>query len=95
MAEFGTFYYGFLAFVLCCGIGLTMSYLGGGLIDNLHEKAKTMPGADSDFAQKTQSQIYWFINLYTLLMYCIPVLGAIIFGQSILKRVRQSRYTWR
>ena len=95
MAEFGTFYFGFLAFVICCLVGLVMSWIGGGLIDTLHETGKDLPGSDSDFANDTQGQVYWAMNLYYFLMYVIPVIGAVIFGQSILKRVRQSRYEWR
>lgn len=95
MADFSTFWAGFTVFIICCIVGLVMSWVGGGLIDRMHEEAKTLPYADSDMTEAMQGDIYWFINAYYLITYLIPVLGAIIFGQSILKRVRTSRYTWR
>lgn len=95
MAEFNTFYWGFLAFVICCVCAFVMSWSGGYLIDKLHEDSSTFPGHDSNFAQQTQGQIYFYINLYYLIMYILPVLGAIIWGQAIIKRVRQSAYQYR
>jgi hypothetical protein len=95
MAEFNTFWFGFLTFIICCVIAIVMSFYGGGFIDMLHDKQKDMPGHDSDFAEATEDQVYFFINLYYFVMYCIPVLGALIWGQAIIKRVRQSQYTWR
>jgi hypothetical protein len=95
MAEFTTFYWGFLTFIICCGIGLIMSFFGGQFIDTMVNMQSELPGHDSSFATQTEGQVYWFINLYYLLMYCIPILGAIIFGQAIIKRVRQSQYTYR
>jgi hypothetical protein len=94
MATYSTFWYGFLAFVIFCVAGLLMSFWGGYMIDTLHEKAITMPGHDSNFAVQTQWMVYWFINYYFLVMYCIPIMGAIIFGQSIVKRVRMSQYNF-
>lgn len=93
--TFTTFWWGFLAFIIFCVAGLLMSFWGGTFIDIMHEKAITMPGHDSDFSNNSQWMVYWFINLYYLIMYCIPILGAVIFGQSIVKRVRTSSYTYR
>jgi hypothetical protein len=91
--TFSTFWWGFLAFFLFCVIGLIMSFWGGYLIDIVHEKSVDWPGQDSDFADNSLWTVYWFINLYYFICYCIPVLGAIIFGQSLVKRVRVSGYT--
>jgi hypothetical protein len=97
MAVFSIFWDGFLVFIICCAIGFIMSYSGGKVIDEIHEwKVKTpLPGDTSDFYVATHNQVYWFINLYYALMYGIPVLGAAIFAQSIIKRVRSSQYTYR
>lgn len=95
MAEFTTFWFGFITFIICCVIGLIMSFWGGQFIDIIVNKQADMPGHDSSFAEQTEDQVYWFINLYYFLMYCIPILGAVIFGQAIIKRVRQSQYTYR
>ena len=84
-----------LAFFICCAIGLTMSFMGGYVIDTVHEKMLDAPGSDSDFAQQSEGMVYFFINTYYLLTYAIPALGAIIFGQSIIKRVRQSDFVYR
>jgi len=95
MADMGTFWYGFLAFILCCAVGLTLSWSGGYVIDTIHEKMLDAPGHDSDFATANESNVYWAINMYYLIMYGVPVIGAIIFGQSIVKRVRKDQFTYR
>lgn len=95
MAEFTTFYWGFLFFLLCCGVGLIMAFFGGQFIDMMINKQSDFPGHDSSFALQSENQVYWFVNLYYAVTYFIPILGAIIFGQSVIKRVRQSAYTWR
>ena len=95
MATFSTFWWGFLAFCICCVTGLILSFLGGYFIEILHEQAITLPGHDSDFAVQTQGNVYWYINLFYFVCYCIPILGAVIFGQSVVKRVRVSGYGFR
>lgn len=96
MAVFSVFWDGFLVFILCCAIGFTMSYFGGKVIDTVHEwKADHPMDSDtSDFYKASKDQVYWFINLYYLLMYAIPIGGAAIFGQSIIKRQRVDRYRY-
>ena len=93
--SFTTFYWGCLTFFIFCLAGLIMSYFGGWMLDLLLIKAITLPGHDSDFANDSQYLVYWFTNLYYLVCYLIPILGAIIFGESIVKRVRTSEYSWR
>lgn len=96
MAVFSIFWDGFLVFIICCAIGFTMSYFGGKMIDEIHEwkVQHPLPGDTSNFYIQSHNQVYWFINLYYALMYCIPALGALIFGQSIIKRVRTDRYRY-
>jgi hypothetical protein len=93
--SFTTFYWGFLVFIIACVSGLIMSYFGGWFLDTMLTMAITLPGHDSHFAENSQDQVWWFVNMYYLIMYCIPVLGAVIWGQSIVKRVRTSTYTYR
>jgi len=93
--SFTTFYWGFLVFIIACVSGLIMAYFGGWFMDTMLIHAMTLPGHDSNFAIQTQDQVWWFVNLYYFIMYCIPVLGAVIWGQSIVKRVRTSEYTYR
>lgn len=95
MANFSTFYWGMLAFFICCAVGFCMSFAGGFVIDSVHSKMIDAPGHDSNFAIQTESQVYWFINLYYLVMYAIPIIGGLIFGQSILKKVRETDYVYR
>ena len=73
-----------------------MSYFGGKVIDDVHEWKVQHPleGDNSDFYKNTNGQVYFFINLFYVLMYIIPVLGAAIFAQSIIKKVRSDRYNY-
>lgn len=91
--TFSTFWWGFVAFLLFCVVGLILTFFGGYLIDYIHEDSASWPGQDSNFANDSLWTVYWFINCYYFVCYCIPVLGAIIFGQSLVKRVRMSGYT--
>lgn len=95
MAEFSTFWAGFLFFMMCCVVAIIMAFYGGNFIDIMHNQQQNLPGHDSNFAEVAEDQVYFFINLYFLLMYCIPVLGGVVWGQAIIKRVRESQYTWR
>jgi hypothetical protein len=95
MAEFSTFWAGFLFFLMCCVVTIIMAFYGGNFIDIMHNQQQILPGHDSDFATAAEGQVYWWINLYYAIMYMIPILGAVVWGQSIIKRVRESQYTWR
>ena len=100
MATFSTFWWGFLVFVIFCVAGLIMSFWGGFFLDSIIEETSTLPHqchgtGDTGIGCQMQQDIYWFINLYYLVCYIIPVLGAVIFGQSIVKRVRMSQYDYR
>lgn len=92
MTTFSTFWWGFLAFVVFCVAGLIMAFWGGFLIDTVFEQSHNLPNQDTPTAYAMQRDIYWFVNLYYFICYLIPVLGAVIFGQSIVKRVRGSTY---
>jgi hypothetical protein len=72
-----------------------MSFYGGYFIDYMVNMQSELPGHDSNFATQTEGLVYTYINLYYAVMYCIPILGAVIFGQAILKRVRTSQFTYR
>jgi len=95
LAAFSTFWAGFVVFIICCTIGLVMAFWGGGFIDRMIDMQSDLPGSTSDFAADTEDQVYWFVNLYYFVMYCIPILGAVIWGQAIIKRVRESQYSYR
>lgn len=93
--SFTTFYWGFLVFLIACVSGLIMSYFGGWFLDTMLTTAITLPAHDSNFAIQSQDQVWWFTNLFYFICYCIPVLGAVIWGQSIVKRVRVGSYEYR
>lgn len=100
MAIFDSFWAGFTIFVLCCIVGFLMSYGGGRIVDEVHERAIQAgvlepDGSMNAFQSGTQSTLYFFINYYYLICYIIPVFGALIWGQSIVKRVRSTQYTYR
>ena len=100
MAIFDSFWAGFAFFIICCIIGFLLSYGGGKIVDEIHQKALDAgvlkdDASMNDYQAGTQGTLYFFINYYYLLCYIIPVFGAIVFGQSIVKRVRTSQYTYR
>lgn len=93
--SFTTFYWGFIVFLICCVSGLIMSYFGGQFLDTMMIEAITLPGHDSNFAIQSQDQVWWYVNLFYFICYCIPVLGSVIWGQAIVKRVRVGSYEYR
>jgi hypothetical protein len=95
MAEFTTFWYGFLVFIIFTINAIFVSFYGGFLIDTIHATGETLPGSTSDFAQQSSGQVYWFINLFYLICYAWPVLGGLVFAQAILKKGRTSQYIYR
>jgi hypothetical protein len=75
--------------------GLIMAYFGGYIIDLFTGSiAQTLPYQNTPLATQMQQDIYWFINLYYLACDIMPVLGAAIWGQSIVKRVRTGAYSF-
>jgi hypothetical protein len=95
MATYSTFWWGFLAFVIFTVAGLIMAYFGGYIIDLFTGSiAQTLPYQNTPLATQMQQDIYWFINLYYLACDIMPVLGAAIWGQSIVKRVRTGAYSF-
>jgi hypothetical protein len=95
LATFSTFWWGFLAFAIFTVGGLLMAFWGGYFIDLMHDHvSQTLPYQDTPMATTMQRDIYWFINLYYLACDCMPVIGAAIWGQSIVKRVRTGAYSY-
>ena len=100
MAQTSTFFAGMLAFFIFCGTGLILTYVGGGLIiDNLHEMSVNgdipPPPAETDLTQAMRGDLYWFINLFYFVCYGVSILGGVIFGQAIVKRIRMGEYVYR
>lgn len=93
---FGT---GFIIMIICITCGILLSYVGGMFIDSL-----TMGDTGELLLNNTQvpistewrtaqfGQMWFLVNLYYFLCYCIPVLGIVIFIQSILPRTSGDRY---
>lgn len=95
LATFSTFWWGFIAFIIFTVAGLIMAFFGGMIIDMFtNQIAQTLPYQDTAMAVLMQRDIYWFINFYYLACDLMPVLGAAIWGQSIVKRVRTGAYSW-
>lgn len=94
MATFSTFWWGFLTFIIFCVGGLVMGFWGGYLLDTVVEESNHLPYQNTPMAATMQTDINWFINLFYFICYLIPVIGAVIFGQSIVKRVRMSTYSY-
>jgi hypothetical protein len=95
LTTFSTFWWGFVAFIIFTVAGLIMAFFGGMILDLFtNEIAQTLPYQDTAMAEKMQQDIFWFINFYYLACDLMPVLGAAIWGQSIVKRVRTGSYSW-
>jgi hypothetical protein len=93
---FGT---GFIIMVICIACGILLSYAGGMFIDTLTmgRTGETLINnteihISTEWRQAQYNSMWWFINLYYFLCYCIPVLGIGIFIQSILPRTTGDRY---
>jgi hypothetical protein len=75
-----------------------MSFFGGYFIDSMFGVEKNqledLPGHDSPIAvaMENDGMIWFFVNFFYFIMYAWPVLGGIIWGQSILKRGGSSAY---
>jgi hypothetical protein len=72
-----------------------MMFFGGGFIDEMFRVNEDLPGHDSDFATKTQGEVFFAVNFFYFIGYVWPVLGAIIWGQSIIKKGGNSKYRFR
>jgi hypothetical protein len=95
LATFSTFWWGFLAFIIFTVGGLIMAFFGGMILDLFtNQIAQTLPYQNTPMAAYMQQDIYWFINFYYLACDVMPVLGAAIWGQSIVKRVRTGAYMY-
>lgn len=98
LASFDTFWSGLLSFFIFATVGIVLTFfVGGMLIDPIWATGTTLEHGDEATYQAMQGggQINWFVNLYYLIGIGSSILGAVIFGQSVVKRVRQDRYVYR
>lgn len=93
MANFSTFWAGMLVAFIFWMVAFILAFYGGYLIDSVYKNSAGLPHGDEATYQKMQSNLPWFTNLYYLVAAGCAVIGAIVFGQSIVKQVRISRYT--
>lgn len=96
-ADFQIFGMGFVLMIICIAIGILMSFAGGTVIDILTtgtggKALLNNSMVSSDFQASQQSTMWFFVNLYYFLCYAVPVLGIVIFIQSILPRTSGDRY---
>ena len=96
MAQFSTFWAGFIAFVIFATIGIILTFiLGGMVLDQIYDIGIGLPHGDEETYSQMQAELPWFMNLYYLVGIGSSILGAIIFGQAIVKRVRTGQYEYR
>lgn len=96
MAQFSTFWAGFLAFMVFATVGIVITLiLGGMFLDPIYDVGRGLPHGDETTYNKMQQPIFWYINLYYFVGIGSSVLGAVIFGQSVVKKVRVSQYVYR
>lgn len=91
---FGT---GFVLMIVCMSIGVLMSFAGGTIIDMLTmgetgELITNNSAVDPAWKDVQNDTMWWFINLYYFCCYAIPLLGIVIFIQSILPKTTGDRY---
>ena len=96
MAQFSTFWAGVIAFFLFNLVGFVLTfYVGGMLLDPVYTAGMDLPhGCETTYATM-QAPLPWFLNGYYAIGICCSLLGSVIFGQAIVKRVRVSRYEYR
>ncbi len=96
MASFSTFWYGMLSFFIFATVGVFLTFfVGGMIIDPIWNQSEKLPHGDEETYQAMQAPLPWFMNLYYLVGVGSSVIGAVIFGQAVVKRVRQDQYMWR
>lgn len=91
---FGT---GFVIMLICICSGILLAYAGGMFIDTLTmgdtgELLLNNSGVAPEWQTAQFSTMWFLINLYYFICYCLPVLGIVIFIQSILPRTPGDRY---
>jgi len=97
MATFQIFGTGFVLMIVCITLGILMAYAGGTLIDRLTmgdtgDILLNNSHVSPDFQKAQQGTMWWFVNLYYFICYALPVLGIVIFIQSILPKTSGDRY---
>jgi hypothetical protein len=95
MANFSTFWAGMLVFFIFEMVAVILVFYGGMMIDKVYNQTATLPHGDEVTYQKMQHELPWFTNMYYLVAGFCALLGAVVFGQSIVKQIRESQYTYR
>lgn len=106
MASFATFWRGFLVLIIFCLVGFVLSYFGGKFMDTFlsrYEEAGYLtqnvehPSTMSDFYNHTTKMGDYkvYLNLYYLFCYFFPIMGCVLFYQSIVKNTRQEQIVYR
>lgn len=93
-----SFWLGVCVFFTFCLGGLIMSSAGGLMLDRIVEDTRDLPyqchgTGDTGIGCRMQQDIYFLINSYYLVCYLIPVIGAVLFFQSVMKRESTSAFT--
>jgi len=94
--SFQVFGTGFILMIVCITLGILMSFGGGTLIDlmTMGETGELLlnnTGVSAEFQAAQLGTMFWFINLYYFMCYAIPLLGIVIFIQSILPKTAGDR----
>ena len=98
MASYSVFWAGFVIFIVFAVNAYVVSFFGGFFIDSMfgvdEDELEDLPGYDNPtaVAMREDGMIWFFVNFFYFLMYAWPILGGIIWGQSILKRGGNSQY---
>jgi hypothetical protein len=94
--SFQQYVIGFTLFLVAILTGLVMSWVGGQLIDGFYANelngqplvpASLILYAQSPFytATSNMSEAIYFVNLFYLLCYALPIIGCLLLWQSLVK----------
>jgi hypothetical protein len=97
MATFQIFGMGFILMIVCITLGILMSFAGGTVIDSLTmgktgDLLTNSSHMSTGFKTAQDNTIWIFINMYYGFCYLLPVLGIVIFIQSIMPKTSGDRY---
>lgn len=91
-APFASVWEGFMIMLICCIIGVVLSFAGGMILDTQITAYEEQGLWDVSPDWGIRGQVGFLTNLYMLLMYGIPVMGILSFVVTIFWRQKYDQY---
>ena len=103
MPSFQSFLTGFVLFIAAITVGIVMSWCVGGILDGFYSnELNGQPLVSDSLLEYAASPVYddmaglgvvtYYVNLFYALCYFLPLMGAIMFYQSIFRDASQETY---